>query len=118
MAPASVGYGASLLLPERLTPEELSGHALGLHFSGMLTMQGVGAAVAGTVAQLTSPATAMAALAAASAAVTPALAGRSRRSRAERSGGEVEGVDRDRRADGQERPFVPVVQVGRDEPTG
>ncbi|ADI06686.1 hypothetical protein SBI_03565 [Streptomyces bingchenggensis BCW-1] len=74
---ASVGYAASLLLQERLmalTPEELSGHALGLHSSGMLTMQGVGAALAGAVAQHTSPATAMAVMAAASLAVTLALA--------------------------------------------
>jgi hypothetical protein len=74
---ASVGFAASLLLQERLmalTPEELSGHALGLHFSGMLTMQGVGAALAGAVAQHTSPATAMAVMAAASVAVTLALA--------------------------------------------
>ncbi|MEU5645424.1 MFS transporter [Streptomyces milbemycinicus] len=74
---ASVGYAASLLLQERLmalTPEELSGHALGLHSSGMLTMQGVGAALAGAVAQHTSPATAMAVMAAASVAVTLALA--------------------------------------------
>ncbi|SEH02072.1 hypothetical protein SAMN05444920_1246 [Nonomuraea solani] len=73
VAAASIGYGASLLLQERLmalTPEELSGHALGLHSSGMLTMQGVGALIAGTAAQLTSPATAMAILTAASAAVT------------------------------------------------
>jgi MFS family permease len=70
---ASIGYAAGLLLQERLmalTPDELSGHALGLHSSGMLTMQGVGATVAGTAAQLTSPATAMALLAAASATVT------------------------------------------------
>ncbi|MFJ2779440.1 hypothetical protein [Kitasatospora sp. NPDC087315] len=42
-----------------LTPNELSGQALGLHSSGMLTMQGVGAVVAGSVAELTSPATDM-----------------------------------------------------------
>ncbi|MCP3818683.1 MFS transporter [Streptomyces sp. A3M-1-3] len=74
---ASIGYSASLLLQERLmslTPDELSGHALGLHSSGMLTMQGVGAALAGAVAQFTSPATAMAVIAAASVAVTLALA--------------------------------------------
>ncbi|MGW2559153.1 MFS transporter [Streptomyces sp. NPDC001514] len=74
---ASVGYAASLLLQERLmalTPGELSGHALGLHTSGMLAMQGVGAAVAGAVAQYTSPATAMTVMAAASIAVTLALA--------------------------------------------
>jgi predicted MFS family arabinose efflux permease len=74
---ASVGYSAGLLLQERLmelTPEELSGHALGLHSSGMLTMQGVGAALAGTVAQWTSPAAAMSLMAAASVAVTLCLA--------------------------------------------
>lgn len=57
-----------------LTPDELSGHALGLHSSGMLAMQGVGAALAGAIAQQTSPATAMAVMAAASLAVTVALA--------------------------------------------
>ena len=39
VALASVGYSASLLLQQRLmtlTPDELSGHALGLHSSGML----------------------------------------------------------------------------------
>lgn len=74
---ASIGYSASLLLQERLmalTPDELSGHALGLHTSGMLTLQGVGAALAGALAQRTSPATAMAVIAAASVAVTLALA--------------------------------------------
>jgi hypothetical protein len=40
----------------------------------MLTMQGVGAALAGAVAQRTSPTTAMAVMAAASVAVTLALA--------------------------------------------
>ncbi|WP_331766761.1 MFS transporter [Embleya sp. NBC_00896] len=77
VALASIGYSASLLLQERLmalTPEELSGHALGLHASGMLTMQGVGALVAGTVAELTSPATAMGVLATGSLTVTAALA--------------------------------------------
>ncbi|MGW3095616.1 MFS transporter [Streptomyces sp. NPDC001102] len=74
---ASVGFGASLVQQERLmslTPDELSGHALGLHSSGMLTMQGVAAALAGSVAQLTSPATAMTVMAAASAVVTVVLA--------------------------------------------
>lgn len=71
------GYAAGLLLQDRLmalTPEELSGQALGLHTSGMLTMQGVGAAVAGSVAELTSPATGMVATAAASLAATLLLA--------------------------------------------
>ncbi|MCX3064056.1 MFS transporter [Streptomyces beihaiensis] len=77
VALASVGFGASLLLQERLlalTPPELSGHALGLHTSGMLAMQGVGAVVAGAVAELTSPPTAMTLLAAVSAGVTLWLA--------------------------------------------
>jgi predicted MFS family arabinose efflux permease len=74
---ASIGYSATLLLQQRLmalTPEELSGQALGLHSSGMLAMQGVGAALAGAVAQVTSPPAAMAVMAAASVTVTLALA--------------------------------------------
>lgn len=77
VALASVGYAASLLLQERLmalTPDELSGHALGLHSSGMLACQGLGAALAGAVAQHTSAATAMTLMAAVSLAVTLALA--------------------------------------------
>ncbi|MDT0614304.1 MFS transporter [Streptomyces lancefieldiae] len=82
VALASVGFGASLVQQERLvalTPDELSGHALGLHSAGMLTMQGVAAALAGTVAQFTSPATAMTAMALASLAVTLTLTVASRR---------------------------------------
>ncbi|MER5752363.1 MFS transporter [Streptomyces sp. NPDC002088] len=74
---ASAGFGASLLQQERLmalTPDELSGHALGLHSAGMLTMQGVSATLAGSLAQLTSTATAMTAMATASIAVTVTLA--------------------------------------------
>ena len=74
---ASVGYSATLLLQQRLmalTPDEMSGHALGLHSSGMLAMQGVGAAFAGAIAQLTSPSTAIAVMAAISVTVTLALA--------------------------------------------
>ncbi|WP_128431599.1 MFS transporter [Streptomyces cyaneus] len=73
---ASIGFGASLVQQERLmalTPDELSGHALGLHGAGMLTMQGVSAALAGSVAQLTSAATAMTVMAVASLAVTLSL---------------------------------------------
>ncbi|MGY5129308.1 MFS transporter [Streptomyces nigrescens] len=76
-AVASVGFGASLVLQERLmsrTPDDLAGQALGLHFVGMSTLQGVGAALAGTLAQLTSPATAMTVLAAGSVTVTLTLA--------------------------------------------
>ncbi|NUR57428.1 MAG: MFS transporter [Catenulispora sp.] len=74
---ASIGFSATLLLQENLmslTPEELSGQALGLHSSGMLTMQGVGAVVAGLVAQWSSPATAMAVMAVLSITVTVLLA--------------------------------------------
>ncbi|MEV6246475.1 MFS transporter [Streptomyces sp. NPDC051742] len=79
---SAVGYGASLLHQERLmtlVPEELSGHALGLHSSGMLALQGVSAAVAGTLAQYTSPRTGMVLLALASLTVTLALARADRR---------------------------------------
>ncbi|MFI6421786.1 MFS transporter [Streptomyces sp. NPDC050842] len=74
---SAVGYGASLLHQERLmalVPEELAGHALGLHTSGMLALQGVSAALAGTLAQYTSPRTGMVLLALASLTVTLALA--------------------------------------------
>ncbi|GAA2418467.1 MFS transporter [Streptomyces pulveraceus] len=79
---ASVGFSASLLYQERLmalTPDEYTGQALGLHSSGMLTMQGVAATLAGTIAQRTSPATAMTVMAAASVAVTLALTAAGRR---------------------------------------
>lgn len=74
---ASLGFSASLLLQERLlalTPGALGGHALGLHSSGMLACQGLGALLAGGLAQQVTPPTAMALLAAASLAVTLALA--------------------------------------------
>ncbi|QDY81085.1 MFS transporter [Streptomyces qinzhouensis] len=74
---ASIGYAASLILQERLislTPDDLTGQALGLHGTGMAACQGIGAVLAGTVAQLTSPATAMTLMAAGSVAVTLTLA--------------------------------------------
>ncbi|MEV4226106.1 MFS transporter [Streptomyces bobili] len=97
---ASVGFGASLVQQERLmalVPAELGGHALGLHSAGMLTLQGVSAVVAGTVAQLTSPATAMAVMAAASIAVTVTLAAASRRPSWRCSGGLPAAVSESRR---------------------
>lgn len=84
---ASVGFAASLVLQERLmslTPDDLSGQALGLHATGMGAMQGVGAVLAGTLAQLTSPATAMTLMAAASVIVTLTLAALGRRWQEER----------------------------------
>ncbi|MFB7514793.1 MFS transporter [Streptomyces sp. NPDC056144] len=86
---ATIGYGASLLHQERLmtlVPEELSGHALGLHGSGMAALQGVSAALAGTVAQFTSPRTGMAALAVVSLLVTLALVRGDRADRADKTG--------------------------------
>lgn len=74
---ATVGYGASLVSQERLmalTPDELAGHALGLHSAGMLTMQGVCALLAGAVAERTSPGTGITVLAAGSVTVTLLLA--------------------------------------------
>jgi hypothetical protein len=82
---ASAGFASTLLLQERLmalTPDEIQGQALGLHTSGMLAMQGVAAALSGTIAQHTSPATGMTVMAAASIAVTLALAPRLRPVRA------------------------------------
>ncbi|GGU05257.1 MFS transporter [Streptomyces violascens] len=84
---SSVGYAASLLQQERLValvPEGMTGQALGLHSCGMLTFQGIGAALAGTVAQRTSPGTAMAVMAAASITVTLVLAAGSGRIRGPR----------------------------------
>jgi hypothetical protein len=73
---AGVGFAATLLLQQQLlalTPDELTGHALGLHASAMLTMQGVAAIIAGSVAEATTPAIAIGVVAAASLAVTLAL---------------------------------------------
>ncbi|MET7903698.1 MFS transporter [Streptomyces sp. NPDC005336] len=74
---ASVGFAASLVLQERLmslSPDDLAGQALGLHATGMAALQGVGAVLAGALAQLTSPATAMTLMAAGSVTVTLTLA--------------------------------------------
>ncbi|MEV0220046.1 MFS transporter [Streptomyces sp. NPDC050704] len=79
---ASVGFAASLVLQERLmslTPDDLAGQALGLHATGMAACQGIGAALAGALAQLTSPATAVSLMAAASVTVTLTLAAMGRR---------------------------------------
>lgn len=74
---ASVGFAASLVLQERLmslTPDDLTGQSLGLHGTGMAALQGIGAVLAGTLAQLTSPATAMTLMATASVIATLTLA--------------------------------------------
>ncbi|MFC7217458.1 MFS transporter [Streptomyces polyrhachis] len=91
---ASVGFSATLLLQERLaqlTPPSLTGQTQGLQTAGMLTMQGVGAALAGALATLLSPAVAIPVMAAASIAVTLALAPGLRR-RPQEAGGYGEEV--------------------------
>ncbi|MFG3101720.1 MFS transporter [Streptomyces sp. NPDC048182] len=82
VAVSSFGFGASLIQQARLmtlTPPQLSGHALGLHSAGMLTLQGVSAALAGTLAQLATPALAMTAMALMSLVFTATLTAVSRR---------------------------------------
>ncbi|WP_447003955.1 MFS transporter [Saccharothrix isguenensis] len=79
---ASVGFAASLVLQERLmslTPDALTGQALGLHVTGTTAVQGVCVAIAGTLAQLTSPATAMTLMAAGSVTATLTLSALGRR---------------------------------------
>lgn len=74
---ASVGYAAGLLLQHRLlaiVPDELAGHALGLHSAGMLTLQALAAALAGALAETMPPATVMTLLASASVLITLAMA--------------------------------------------
>ncbi|TWF96237.1 MFS transporter, partial [Kitasatospora viridis] len=74
---ASIGYASALPLQERLldrTPADRHGQALGLHSAGMLTAQGCCAALAGALAEHTSPSTAIAVLATASLATTLLLA--------------------------------------------
>ena len=97
VAVASADYCASLLLQERLmalTPQELSGQALGLASSGMLAMQGAGAAAAGVVAQHSSPSEAMATMAAVSLAVTLILAPGLRRAVRDQDTGSAGRTDR------------------------
>jgi hypothetical protein len=76
VALASAGFGAGLLLQERLIaliPESVRGHALGLHSSGMLTMQGLAALLAGALAGLMPTGDAMTVMAVASLGISLAL---------------------------------------------
>lgn len=73
---ASAGFSAGLLLQERLvelTPAANRGQALGLHSSGMSAMHGIGAVVAGGLAEYLQVGHAMAVMAALSVIVTIAL---------------------------------------------
>jgi predicted MFS family arabinose efflux permease len=70
---ASAGYAATLPLQEQLlalTPDAVRGQVQGVESAGRMTWQGIGAALAGGVAQYLTPGTAVTALAAASVAVT------------------------------------------------
>ncbi|WP_441248629.1 MFS transporter [Kitasatospora sp. McL0602] len=83
VAVASAGFSVSLLYQERLlalVPAETRGQALGLHTSGMLTVQALCAALAGALAGRLSPETTMAVMGTLSVAVTLSLAPRLRRS--------------------------------------
>jgi predicted MFS family arabinose efflux permease len=81
-AVGAVGYGASLLLQDRLlaqTGADVRGQALGLHSAGLLALQAVGATIAGGVAQVLPVGPSMAVMALGSLAVTAALAPAMRR---------------------------------------
>ncbi|MHB9863850.1 MFS transporter [Streptomyces sp. YIM S03343] len=70
---AGAGFAATLPLQEQLlalTPEAVRGQVQGVESAGRMSWQGIGAAVAGAVAQWLGPGTAMTLLAAASVAVT------------------------------------------------
>ncbi|MFE9442294.1 MFS transporter [Streptomyces sp. NPDC006602] len=70
---ASAGYAATLPLQEQLlalTPDPVRGQVQGVESAGRMTWQGIGAALAGGVAQYLTPGTAVTALAAVSVAVT------------------------------------------------
>jgi hypothetical protein len=70
---ASAGFAATLPLQEQLlalTPEPVQGQVQGVESAGRMAWQGIGAAIAGGVAQYTGPAAAITAAAACSVAVT------------------------------------------------
>ncbi|MFI9172411.1 MFS transporter [Streptomyces lincolnensis] len=80
---AAFGYGASLLLQDRLirhTDDAIQGQVLGLHMNGMLIWQAVGALIAGGIAVILPVPAAMGTMAVASTAVTLLLAPSLRRS--------------------------------------
>jgi hypothetical protein len=85
---ASAGYAASLPLQERLithTGADIRGQVLGVYFTGLLAMQGIGAVIAGLLAQhfggSSGAATAIGLLGCASLAVTATLIPGLRRTR-------------------------------------
>ena len=73
---AGVGFSAGLLLQNRLlalTSDDTRGQTLGLHTAGLLTMQAVGATLAGLVAQFLPAGTAISVMALASLLITVLL---------------------------------------------
>ncbi|MGW2397331.1 MFS transporter [Kitasatospora sp. NPDC001664] len=73
---AGVGFAATLPLQERLleaTPEAVRGQVQGVESAGRMTCQGLGAAIAGGVAQVVGPAVAIGVVAAVSVLLTVAL---------------------------------------------
>ncbi|NLU81013.1 MFS transporter [Micromonospora sp. HNM0581] len=76
LAVAAAGFSAGLLLQDlliALIPDDMRGQALGLHTSGLFTMQAVGATIAGLVAQFMPTGAAMSVMAIASLLVTLVL---------------------------------------------
>lgn len=70
---ASAGFAATLPLQEQLlalTPDPVRGQVQGVESAGRMTWQGIGAAVAGGIAQYLTPGTAITAIAAASVVIT------------------------------------------------
>ena len=70
---ASAGFAATLPLQEQLlalTPDPVRGQVQGVESAGRMTWQGIGAAIAGGIAQYLTPGTAITAIAAASVAIT------------------------------------------------
>jgi predicted MFS family arabinose efflux permease len=70
---ASAGFAATLPLQEQLlalTPDPVRGQVQGVESAGRMTWQGIGAAIAGGIAQQLTPGTAITALAALSVAIT------------------------------------------------
>lgn len=83
VAVASFGYSAALPLQDRLirsVDRSISGQAMGLQSQGMMIWQSLGAVMAGAVATVLAPGTAMAVMAALSVLVTIALTPSLRRS--------------------------------------
>ncbi|MBT2544317.1 MFS transporter [Streptomyces sp. ISL-44] len=74
---AGIGFAATLPLQERLlelTPDPVRGQAQGVESAGRMTWQGIGAAIAGGIAQYLGPGTTITVVAAVSVAITVAAA--------------------------------------------